>query len=71
MRAATTTPVGPLGAGVVRFPRDIGLPRYYGGSAPTTAFRGLLSVRSRCGPHGSLTVQDGLFLECFSPFVTS
>jgi hypothetical protein len=32
-----------------------GLPRYYGGSAPTTTFRGLLSVHSRYGPRGLLT----------------
>lgn len=32
------------------FPDDNGLPRYYGESTCTTAFRGLLSVHSRYGP---------------------
>jgi hypothetical protein len=35
-RAVATTPVGPLGACIVRFPRGLGLPRYTGGSAPTS-----------------------------------
>lgn len=44
MRAVTTTPVGMTGAFLTFFPVIVGLPRYYGVSAPTTAFRGLLSV---------------------------
>jgi hypothetical protein len=55
LRAATTTPVEPLDAGLARFSNDIGLPRYYGESASTTTFRGLLSVHSRCGRQSSLT----------------
>lgn len=55
LRAATTTPVEPLDAGLARFSNDVGLPRYYGESASTTTFRGLLSVHSRCGPQSSLT----------------
>jgi len=35
MRAAITTPVGPPGAFLARFPGDCGFPRYYGGSTPT------------------------------------
>ena len=35
LRAAATAPVGPLGACIVRYPSDIGLPRNPGGSAPT------------------------------------
>jgi hypothetical protein len=54
-RAATTTPVEPSDAHRARFSDDIGLPRYYGESASTTAFRGLLSVHSRCGPRSPLT----------------
>src|ERR1700689_3954715 len=34
-RAVATTPVGPLGACIVRYPSDIGLPQGPGGSAPT------------------------------------
>ena len=34
-------------------------------------FRGLLSVHSRCGPHGPLTSKRGLFSECFRPLVAS
>ena len=34
-------------------------------------FRGLLSVHSRCGPHGPLTSRKGRFSECFRPFVAS
>jgi hypothetical protein len=34
-RAVAITPVGPLGACIVRYPSGIGLPRYAGGSAPT------------------------------------
>src|SRR5207302_1798279 len=36
-RAVAITPVGPLGAHIVRFPSDAGLPRSYGGSAPTSS----------------------------------
>src|SRR5690606_4085201 len=54
MRAATTTPVESADAYLARFSADSGLPRYYGESASTTTFRGLLSVHSRCGPHGLL-----------------
>jgi hypothetical protein len=54
MRAATTTPVESTDAFFARFSIDAGLPRYYGESASTTAFRGLLGVHSRCSPHGLL-----------------
>jgi hypothetical protein len=54
MRAATTTPVDAVPAFHARFGTAIGLPRYCGESASTTAFRGLLSVHSRCGPHDPL-----------------
>ena len=54
LRAATTTPVESSGAFHARFPDDIDLPRYYGESASTTTFRGLLSVHSRCGPQSPL-----------------
>jgi hypothetical protein len=54
MRAATTTPVDAVPAFLARLGTAIGLPRCYGESASTTAFRGLLSVHSRCGPHGLL-----------------
>ena len=54
MRAATTTPVESMDANLARFSVDAGLPRYYGESASTTAFRGLLSVHSRCSPHSLL-----------------
>lgn len=53
------------------FRENGGLPRYCGGSASTTTFRGLLSVHSRYGPHGPLISRGELFLECFSPFITS
>lgn len=71
MRAATTTPVDAAPASHARFGAAAGLPRCYGGSASTTTFRGLLSVHSRCGPHGLLASYRGLFKQCFSPFVTS
>src|SRR5215831_15615698 len=35
-RAVATTPVGLLGACIVRYPSNTGLPRYTGGSAPTS-----------------------------------
>src|SRR5262245_13839514 len=35
-RAVATTPVGLLGACIVRYPSGTGLPRYTGGSAPTS-----------------------------------
>ena len=54
MRAATTTPVDAVPAFRARLGTAIGLPRCYGESASTTAFRGLLSVHSRCGPHDLL-----------------
>ncbi len=54
-RAATTTPVDSSDAYHARFSDDVGLPRYCGESASTTAFRGLLSVHSRCGPRSPLT----------------
>ena len=54
LRAATTTPVESSDAFHARYSDDIGLPRYYGESASTTAFRGLLSVHSRCGPQSPL-----------------
>jgi hypothetical protein len=54
MRAATTTPVDAAPALHARFGAADGLPRLYGGSASTMTFRGLLSVHSRCGPHGLL-----------------
>jgi hypothetical protein len=71
MRAATTTPVDAVPAFHARFGTAIGLPRCYGESASTTAFRGLLGVHSRCGPHDLLASIRGLFRQCFSPFVTS
>ncbi len=71
MRAATTTPVDAVPASHAHFGTAAGLPRCYGGSASTTTFRGLLSVHSRCGPHGLLASYRGLFKQCFSPFVTS
>ncbi len=71
MRAATTTPVDAVRAHHARLRTANGLPRCYGESASTTAFRGLLSVHSRCGPHGPLASLRGLFKQCFSPFVTS
>ena len=55
LRAATTTPVESSDAYHALFSDDIGLPRYYGESASTTAFRGLLSVHSHCGPQSPLT----------------
>jgi hypothetical protein len=36
LRAIATTPAGPLGGCFGRCPSDIGLPRYSGGSAPTS-----------------------------------
>ena len=54
MRAATTTPVDAEPAHHARLGPAGGLPRCYGESASTTAFRGLLSVHSRCGPHDLL-----------------
>lgn len=71
MRAATTTPVDAAPASHAHFGAADGLPRCYGESASTTTFRGLLSVHSRCGPHGLLASYRGLFKQCFSPFVTS
>ncbi len=71
MRAATTTPVDAVPAFHARLGTAIGLPRYCGESASTTAFRGLLSVHSRCGPHDLLAPYRGRFKKCFSPFVTS
>jgi hypothetical protein len=70
MRAIITTPVGFI-RHIAYFRINSGLPRYYGGSAPTTTFRGLLNVHSRYGPHGPLISQRDLFLKCFSSFVTS
>jgi hypothetical protein len=37
-RAVAITPAGPLSAYIVRYPSDMGLPRSYGGSAPTLIF---------------------------------
>ncbi|MGQ0618657.1 MAG: hypothetical protein ACT4QA_01875 [Panacagrimonas sp.] len=54
MRAVTTTPVESTDAFLARFSVNVGLPRYCGESASTTAFRGLLSVHSRYSPHGLL-----------------
>lgn len=71
MRAATTTRVDAIRAHHARLRAAIGLPRCYGESASTTAFRGLLSVHSRCGPHDLPAPLRGLFRQCFSPFVTS
>ena len=71
MRAATTTPVDAARALFAHSRTANGLPRYYGESASTTAFRGLLGVHSRCGPHSLLASNRGLFKKCFSPFVTS
>ena len=51
MHADTTTPVGMTDAFLTLFPVIVGLPRYCGVSAPSTAFRWLLSVHSRYGPH--------------------
>lgn len=55
LRAATTTPVDAAPAVHALFGTPIGLPRYCGGSASTTTFRGLLGVHSGCGPQGPLT----------------
>lgn len=55
-------PGGILAAKLLSFHKNNGLPRYCGGSAPTTTFRGLLSVHSRYGPHGPLISQADLFL---------
>lgn len=55
MHADTTTPVGMTDAFLTLFPVIVGLPRYCGVSAPSTAFRWLLSVHSRYGPHNPLT----------------
>lgn len=55
MHADTTTPVGMTDAFLTLFPVIVGLPRYCGVSAPSTAFRWLLSVHSRYGPHNLLT----------------
>ncbi|WP_225388938.1 hypothetical protein, partial [Escherichia coli] len=49
------TPVGMTDAFLTLFPVIVGLPRYCGVSAPSTAFRWLLSVHSRYGPHNPLT----------------
>ncbi len=38
LRAVAITPVEPLGASIVHFPSDFGLPHDYGGSAPTLVF---------------------------------
>ena len=57
------TPVGPNAASIVRFAFGVGLPRYYGGSVPTTAFRGLLSVHYSLRPARSLTPFQGPFLR--------
>jgi len=38
LRAVAITPVGPLGAWIVHFPSDSGLPHIYGESAPTLVF---------------------------------
>ena len=54
MRAATATTVESTDAFLARFSIDVGLPRYYGELASTTAFRGLLGAYSRCSPHGLL-----------------
>jgi len=35
-RAVATAPVGPLGASIVHYPSDVGLPRAENGSAPTS-----------------------------------
>src|SRR5471030_2430855 len=35
LRAVATTPAGPLGACIVHYPSDLGLPRVFAGSAPT------------------------------------
>lgn len=48
-------PVGMTDAFLTLFPVIVGLPRYCGVSAPSTAFRWLLSVHSRYGPHNPLT----------------
>ena len=58
MHADTTTPVGMTDAFLTLFPVIVGLPRYCGVSAPSTAFRWLLSVHSRYGPHNPLTSEE-------------
>ncbi len=37
----------------------------------SNVFRACSVFTARCGPHGLLTPRRSLFLECFSPFVTS
>jgi hypothetical protein len=54
LRAATITPVDVSCAHHARFHDTVDLPRYSGESISTTAFRGLLSVHSRCGPQDLL-----------------
>ena len=57
VRATTTTPAASAGSTVVLSPVDIGLPRYYGGSATARPFRGPLGVRCTLRPAQSLTPQ--------------
>ncbi len=71
MRAATTTPVEPLGQ-VALFPFGIDLPRYYGESASTLALFEACSVFTHVAARiARFTPYRAVFPECFKSFVTS
>ena len=71
MRAAANTPAGPAGALVAHWP-VAAFPNVPAGRLPHSRFRGLLSVHSRCGPHGRwITLGDPLHRSASNDVVTS
>src|SRR4051812_212779 len=70
-RAAILTPAEPPGAFLARFPGSSGLPRYWGGSASALAVSGPARCSLTLRPARSADPLQGLFSECFRPFVAS
>jgi len=56
---------------IVRLIIGSGLPRYYGGSAPTLDFSEPAQRSLHVTARDWLTLQEGLFPKCFNSFVTS
>src|SRR3954452_25076240 len=64
-------PAEPPGAFLARFPGSSGLPRYWGGSASALAVSGPARCSLTLRPARSADPLQGLFSECFRPFVAS
>src|SRR3990172_3757777 len=71
VRAATTTPAEPQEASLVSCPATAAFPVIMAGRLPRWSFRGLLGVYCALQPARPADSLRSLFLECFSPFVTS